>query len=79
MKGLTQELPWTGVMNNSAISQKVQTLCGCHLQSSIQAKTEQEAEWFPSAWPSVEAYSQATSPHPGEHSPGPHIPTHLAL
>ncbi|CAH6859143.1 Snx19 [Phodopus roborovskii] len=71
MKGLVQELRRRmSVVDSHALTQKVLTLCGCHLQSYIQAKEatarEQSYSGQPQLW---DAYCQATTPHPAMHSP----------
>ncbi|KAG3286977.1 sorting nexin-19 isoform X1 [Ictidomys tridecemlineatus] len=72
MKGLVQELRRRmGMVNSRALAQRVMTLCGCHLQSYIQAKEtfieKQSGPVQPSQlW---EAYCQVTAPHPAMHNP----------
>lgn len=72
MKGLVQELRRRMSLGDShALTQKVLTLCGCHLQSYIQAKEAAAREQSCSVQPSQlwDAYCQATPPHPAMHSP----------
>eukprot|EP00074_Homo_sapiens_P079474 XP_011541126.1 sorting nexin-19 isoform X4 [Homo sapiens] len=71
MKGLVQELRRRmSVMDSHAVAQSVLTLCGCHLQSYIQAKEATAGKNGPvepsHLW---EAYCRATAPHPAVHSP----------
>ncbi|PNI65443.1 SNX19 isoform 7 [Pan troglodytes] len=71
MKGLVQELRRRmSVMDSHALAQSVLTLCGCHLQSYIQAKEATAGKNGPvepsHLW---EAYCRATAPHPAVHSP----------
>uniref|UniRef100_A0A5F4VXB4 Sorting nexin 19 n=1 Tax=Callithrix jacchus TaxID=9483 RepID=A0A5F4VXB4_CALJA len=71
MKGLVQELRRRmSMMDTHALAQSVLTLCGCHLQSYIQAKEATAGKNGP-VEPSLlwEAYCQATTPHPAVHSP----------
>ncbi|XP_021098425.1 sorting nexin-19 isoform X2 [Heterocephalus glaber] len=72
MKGLVQELRRRmGMVDTHALAQRVLTLCGCHLQSYIQAKEATEEKQSSPVQPSQlwEAYCQATAPHPAVHSP----------
>ncbi|XP_035312861.1 sorting nexin-19 isoform X3 [Cricetulus griseus] len=72
MKGLVQELRRRiSRVDSHALTQKVLTLCGCHLQSYIQAKEATAREQSYSGQPSQlwDAYCQATTPHPAMHSP----------
>lgn len=72
MKGLVQELRRRmGIVDSHALTQRVLTLCGCHLQSYIQAKEATAKEQNASVQPSQlwDAYCQATTPHPAMHSP----------
>uniref|UniRef100_A0A2K6MHQ6 Sorting nexin-19 n=1 Tax=Rhinopithecus bieti TaxID=61621 RepID=A0A2K6MHQ6_RHIBE len=69
MKGLVQGLRRRmSMMDCRALAQSVLTLCGCHLQSYIQAKeaiTGKKGPVEPShLW---EAYCRATAPHPAVH------------
>ncbi|EHH23609.1 hypothetical protein EGK_07104 [Macaca mulatta] len=71
MKGLVQELRRRmSMMDCHALAQSVLTLCGCHLQSYIQAKEDTAGKNGPvepsHLW---EAYCRATAPHPAVHSP----------
>lgn len=71
MKGLVQELRRRmSMMDCRALAQSVLTLCGCHLQSYIQAKEATAGKNGPvepsHLW---EAYCRATAPHPAVHSP----------
>lgn len=71
MKGLVQELRRRmSIMDCHALAQSVLTLCGCHLQSYIQAKEATAGKNGPvepsHLW---EAYCRATAPHPAVHSP----------
>ncbi|XP_054381426.1 sorting nexin-19 isoform X2 [Pongo abelii] len=71
MKGLVQELRRRmSMMDTHALAQSVLTLCGCHLQSYIQAKEATAGKNGPvepsHLW---EAYCRATAPHPAVHSP----------
>ncbi|XP_057622957.1 sorting nexin-19 isoform X1 [Chionomys nivalis] len=72
MKGLVQELRRRmSIADSHALTQRVLTLCGCHLQSYIQAKEAAAREQSCSVQPSQlwDAYCQATPPHPALHSP----------
>ncbi|KAL1781748.1 sorting nexin-19 isoform X1 [Sigmodon hispidus] len=72
MKGLAQELRRRmSIVDRHALTQKLLTLCGCHLQSYIQAKEATAREQSCSVQPSQlwDAYCQATTPHPAMHSP----------
>lgn len=72
MKGLVQELRRRmGMVDTHALAQRVLTLCGCHLQSYIQAKEATEGKQSGTVQPSQlwEAYCRATAPHPAVHSP----------
>ncbi|XP_047372637.1 sorting nexin-19 isoform X2 [Sciurus carolinensis] len=72
MKGLVQELRRRmGMVNSHALAQRVLTLCGCHLQSYIQAKETTAEKQSGPVQPSQlwEAYCQVTAPHPAVHSP----------
>ncbi|XP_059123536.1 sorting nexin-19 isoform X3 [Peromyscus eremicus] len=72
MKGLVQELRRRmSIVDSHALTQRVLTLCGCHLQSYIQAKEAIAKEQNGSVQPSQlwDAYCQATTPHPAMHSP----------
>nr|XP_012304607.1 sorting nexin-19 isoform X1 [Aotus nancymaae] len=71
MKGLVQELRRRmSMMDTHALAQSVLTLCGCHLQSYIQAKEATAGKNGPvepsDLW---EAYCRATTPHPAVHNP----------
>ncbi|XP_045750642.1 sorting nexin-19 isoform X1 [Mirounga angustirostris] len=71
MKGLVQELRRRMRMVDShALAQRVLTLCGCHLQSYIQAKEALAGRQSGTVEPSQlwEAYSRATAPHPAVQS-----------
>ncbi|XP_012626387.2 sorting nexin-19 isoform X1 [Microcebus murinus] len=72
MKGLVQELRRRmSMVDSHAVAQSVLTLCGCHLQSYIQAKEATAGKQSGPVEPSQlwEAYCQATGPHPAVHSP----------
>lgn len=72
MKGLVQELRRRmSRADRHALTQRVLTLCGCHLQSYIQAKEAAAREQSCSVQPSQlwDAYCQASPPHPALHSP----------
>ncbi|XP_063112171.1 sorting nexin-19 isoform X3 [Cavia porcellus] len=72
MKGLVQELRRRmGMVDSRALTQTVLTLCGCHLQSYIQAKEATEGKQSGPVPPSElwEAYCRATAPHPALHNP----------
>ncbi|XP_012865247.1 PREDICTED: sorting nexin-19 [Dipodomys ordii] len=72
MKGLVQDLRRRmSVVNSHALTQRVLTLCGCHLQSYIQAKEATTRKQNDPVQPSQlwEAYCRATVPHPAVHSP----------
>ncbi|XP_004379375.1 sorting nexin-19 isoform X2 [Trichechus manatus latirostris] len=72
MKGLVQELrKRMGMVDRHALAHRVLTLCGCHLQSYIQAKAATAAKQNGPIEPSQlwEAYCQATAPHPAVQSP----------
>ncbi|XP_037697903.1 sorting nexin-19 isoform X4 [Choloepus didactylus] len=72
MKGLVQELrKRMGVVDNHALAQRVLTLCGCHLQSYIQAKEATAGKQSGPVEPSQlwEAYCRVTAPHPAVQSP----------
>ncbi|XP_069326818.1 sorting nexin-19 isoform X2 [Eulemur rufifrons] len=72
MKGLVQELRRRmSMVDSHAVAQSVLTLCGCHLQSYIQAKEATAGKQSGPVEPSQlwEAYCQATAPHPAVHSP----------
>ncbi|XP_023372546.1 sorting nexin-19 [Otolemur garnettii] len=72
MKGLVQELRRRmSMVDSQAVAQSVLTLCGCHLQSYIQAKKATVGKQSGPVEPSRlwEAYCQATAPHPAVHSP----------
>ncbi|KAM9764116.1 sorting nexin-19 isoform 2-T2 [Dama dama] len=71
MRGLVQELRRRMArVDSHALAQRVLTLCGCHLQSYIQAKEaagKQSGPGEPSElW---EAYCRASAPHPAVQSP----------
>ena len=71
MRGLVQELRRRMArVDSHALAQRVLTLCGCHLQSYIQAKEaagKQSGPGEPSQlW---EAYCRASAPHPAVQSP----------
>nr|XP_021499699.1 sorting nexin-19 isoform X3 [Meriones unguiculatus] len=72
MKGLVQELRRRmSIVDNHALTQRVLTLCGCHLQSYIQAKEATAREQSCPVQPSQlwDAYFQDTTPHPATNSP----------
>lgn len=72
MRGLTQELRRRmGKVDRAGLTQKVLTLCGCHLQSYIQAKEAMAEKHSGVSNPAKlwEAYCQITSPHPAMQSP----------
>ncbi|XP_054435438.1 sorting nexin-19 [Pteronotus mesoamericanus] len=71
MKGLAQELRRRmGMVDSHALAQRVLTLCGCHLQSYIQAKEATAGKQSGTVEPSQlwEAYCRATAPHPAVQS-----------
>ncbi|KAM4828330.1 sorting nexin-19 isoform 2-T2 [Thomomys bottae] len=72
MKGFVQDLRRRmSVVDKHALVQRVLTLCGCHLQSYIQAKEAAAGRQSDPVQPSQlwEAYCGATVPHPAVHSP----------
>nr|XP_030697379.1 sorting nexin-19 isoform X2 [Globicephala melas]XP_030697403.1 sorting nexin-19 isoform X2 [Globicephala melas] len=72
MRGLVQELRRRMArVDSHALAQRVLTLCGCHLQSYLQAKEATTGKQSGTAEPSQlwEAYCQATAPHPAVQSP----------
>ncbi|XP_006892918.1 PREDICTED: sorting nexin-19-like, partial [Elephantulus edwardii] len=72
MKGLVQELrKRMGMVDSHALAQRVLTLCGCHLQSYIQAKaaTKEKQSVSAQSFQLWEAYCQSTAPHPAVQSP----------
>uniref|UniRef100_A0A8C6QH04 Sorting nexin-19 n=1 Tax=Nannospalax galili TaxID=1026970 RepID=A0A8C6QH04_NANGA len=72
MKGLVQELQRRlSIVDRHALAQKVLTLCGCHLQSYIQAKEATAGKQSCPVQPSQlwDAYCKTTTPHPAVHSP----------
>ncbi|KAL6032423.1 hypothetical protein STEG23_019292 [Scotinomys teguina] len=72
MKGLVQELRRRmSIVDSHALTQRVLTLCGCHLQSYIRAKEAIAKEQSYSVQPSQlwDAYCQTSTPHPAMHSP----------
>ncbi|XP_039078544.1 sorting nexin-19-like [Hyaena hyaena] len=72
MRGLVQELRRRmGMVDSHALAQRVLTLCGCHLQSYIQAKESTAEKQSGPVEPSQlwEAYCRATAPHPAVQSP----------
>uniref|UniRef100_A0A671F3G0 Sorting nexin-19 n=1 Tax=Rhinolophus ferrumequinum TaxID=59479 RepID=A0A671F3G0_RHIFE len=72
MRGLARELRRRmGLVDGHALAQRVLTLCGCHLQSYIQAKEATAGKQSGTVEPSQlwEAYCQATAPHPAVESP----------
>lgn len=72
MRGLVQELRRRmGMVDSHALVQRVLTLCGCHLQSYIQAKEATAEKQSGTVEPSLlwEAYCRATAPHPAVQSP----------
>ncbi|KAM5310754.1 sorting nexin-19 isoform 2-T2 [Glossophaga mutica] len=71
MRGLAQELRRRmGMVDSHALAQRVLTLCGCHLQSYIQAKEATAGKQSGTVEPSQlwEAYCRATAPHPAVQS-----------
>ncbi|XP_004416848.1 PREDICTED: sorting nexin-19 [Odobenus rosmarus divergens] len=71
MRGLVQELRRRmGMVDSHALAQRVLTLCGCHLQSYIQAKEALAGKQSGTVEPSQlwEAYCRATAPHPAVQS-----------
>ncbi|XP_061058966.1 sorting nexin-19 isoform X2 [Eubalaena glacialis] len=72
MRGLVQELRRRMArVDSHALAQRVLTLCGCHLQSYLQAKEATAGKQSGTDEPSQlwEAYCQATAPHPAVQSP----------
>ncbi|XP_076780679.1 sorting nexin-19 [Arvicanthis niloticus] len=72
MKGLVQELRRRmSIVDSHALTQRVLTLCGCHLQSYIQAKEAIAKEQSCPVQPSQlwDAYCQVTTPHPAMSCP----------
>lgn len=72
MRGLAHELRRRmGMVDSHALAQRLLTLCGCHLQSYIQAKEATAGKQRGTVEPSRlwEAYCQATAPHPAVESP----------
>ncbi|XP_006242809.1 sorting nexin-19 isoform X1 [Rattus norvegicus] len=72
MKGLVQELRRRmSIVDSHALTQRVLTLCGCHLQSYIQAKGATAKEQSCPVEPSQlwDAYCQVTTPHPAMSCP----------
>ncbi|KAM5222728.1 sorting nexin-19 isoform 2-T4 [Hipposideros larvatus] len=72
MRGLAHELRRRmGMVDSHALAQRVLTLCGCHLQSYIQAKEATAGKRSGTVEPSQlwEAYCQAAAPHPAVESP----------
>ncbi|XP_057408451.1 sorting nexin-19 isoform X3 [Balaenoptera acutorostrata] len=72
MRGLVQELRRRMArVDRHALAQRVLTLCGCHLQSYLQAKEATAGKQSGTGEPSQlwEAYCQATAPHPAVQSP----------
>ncbi|KAM6158644.1 sorting nexin-19 [Rhynchocyon petersi] len=72
MKGSVQELrKRMGMVDSHAFAQRVLTLCGCHLQSYIQAKAATAGKRSASPEPSQlwDAYCQSSAPHPAVQSP----------
>ncbi|XP_008140753.2 sorting nexin-19 isoform X1 [Eptesicus fuscus] len=71
MRGLAQELrKRMGMVDSPALAQRLLTLCGCHLQSYIQAKEATAGKQSGGLEPSQlwEAYCRATAPHPAVQS-----------
>ncbi|XP_059041168.1 sorting nexin-19 isoform X2 [Mustela lutreola] len=71
MRGLVQELRRRmGMVDSHALAQRVLTLCGCHLQSYIQAKEALAGKQSGTIDPSQlwEAYCRAAAPHPAVQS-----------
>uniref|UniRef100_A0A8C3VZK3 Sorting nexin-19 n=1 Tax=Catagonus wagneri TaxID=51154 RepID=A0A8C3VZK3_9CETA len=72
MRGLVQELRRRMAMvDRHALAQRVLTLCGCHLQSYIQAKAATAGKQSGTVEPSQlwEAYCRTAAPHPAVRSP----------
>lgn len=72
MKGLVQELRRRiSIVDSHALTQRVLTLCGCHLQSYIQVKEATAKEQSCPVQPSQlwDAYCQVTTPHPAMSCP----------
>ncbi|XP_059785997.1 sorting nexin-19 isoform X3 [Balaenoptera ricei] len=72
MRGLVQELRRRMArVDRHALAQRILTLCGCHLQSYLQAKEATAGKQSGTGEPSQlwEAYCQATAPHPAVQSP----------
>lgn len=72
MKGLVQELRRRmSIVDSHALTQRVLTLCGYHLQSYIQAKEATAKEQSCPVEPSQlwDAYCQVTTPHPAMSCP----------
>ncbi|XP_057604253.1 sorting nexin-19 isoform X2 [Hippopotamus amphibius kiboko] len=72
MRGLVQELRRRmASVDSHALAQRVLTLCGCHLQSYIQAKeaTARKQSGTVESSQLWEAYCRATAPHPAVQSP----------
>lgn len=71
MRGLAQELRRRmGMVDSHALARRVLILCGCHLQSYIQAKEAAAGKQSGGVEPSQlwEAYCRATAPHPAVQS-----------
>ncbi|XP_045048672.2 sorting nexin-19 isoform X2 [Desmodus rotundus] len=71
MRGLAQELRRRmGMVDSHAFAQRVLTLCGCHLQSYIQAKEATAGKQCGTVEPSQlwESYCRTTAPHPAVQS-----------
>ncbi|KAG8523161.1 Sorting nexin-19 [Galemys pyrenaicus] len=72
MKGLAHDLrKRMSMVDSCALTQRVLTLCGCHLQSYIHAKKVTAGKQSDSVEPSQlwEAYCQVTAPHPAVQDP----------
>ncbi|XP_012585202.1 PREDICTED: sorting nexin-19 [Condylura cristata] len=72
MKGLVQDLRRRmSMVDSHVLTQRVLTLCGCHLQSYIHAKKATAGKHSDSVEPSQlwEAYCQVTAPHPAVQNP----------
>lgn len=71
MRGLAQELRRRmGMVDTHALAHRVLTLCGCHLQSYIQAKEAAAGKRSGEVEPAQlwEAYCRTTAPHPAVQS-----------
>ncbi|XP_040848591.1 sorting nexin-19 isoform X1 [Ochotona curzoniae] len=71
MKGLVRELRRRmGLVDSCALAKRILVLCGCHLQSYIQAKEATAGQQSGPVEPTQlwEAYCSVTAPHPAVHS-----------